>query len=371
MLLPTLPLNTPPLPPIDPATARQAQRLANHDEYHAACLRFFQSMPTAPMNDTNQTIVSGLYPPREPPHCPTPRRTRSHSTSAAPLTLTDANILDALRSARKFTAAGPFADYTDPLRYLGLYETSSDPTDPTSPTLRPYFAAYATFQRYLATASLPTAFAETFRANYFTALYKDLSDLAKLRPLGIGFSWRRLLASTVLKHASSDFAAYLLPQGQLGVGIPGGIDTIVHLTRSAVESNIAALQAAGQSPTHALLLLDIVNMFNSVSRESCRFVLNRHPTLRRLLPLFDMLYDCANICWYRAENGSWSSFLQDEGFPQGCPLSPVLACLVLHEVLAELNTSLATPAPLPVVTRSPPHGQPLLPRRHRRLPPLH
>jgi hypothetical protein len=34
----------------------------------------------------------------------------------------------------------------------------------------------------------PPAFAETFRANYFTALDKDLSDLAKqLRPLGIGF----------------------------------------------------------------------------------------------------------------------------------------------------------------------------------------
>jgi hypothetical protein len=121
----------------------------------------------------------------------------------------------------------------------------------------------------------------------FTTIYKDLADLAKLRPLGIGFSWRRLLAaSTILKHASSDFAAYLflLPQGQLGVGVSSGlvIPAIVHLTRSAIESHSAALQATGQhhqqSPTHAHLLLDIVNKFNSVavSRESHRFVLHCH-----------------------------------------------------------------------------------------------
>jgi hypothetical protein len=142
------------------------------------------------------------------------------------------------------------------IHFLGLYETSSDPSDPTSPYLCPYFAAYTSFQRYLARGDLPPSFASSFRANYFTALHKDPTNLVKLCPLGIGFSWRRLLASTILKHLSSDFAAYLLPQGQLGVGVPGGLDTIVHLTRAAIESHIADLQAAGCSPTHALLLLD-------------------------------------------------------------------------------------------------------------------
>jgi hypothetical protein len=83
---------------------------------------------------------------------------------------------------------------------------------------------------------------------YFTALNKDLTDLAKLRPLlGIGFfGAASLLASTVLKHASSDFAANLLTQGQLGVGAPGNVDTIVHLTHSTIESHVAALLAAGR-----------------------------------------------------------------------------------------------------------------------------
>jgi hypothetical protein len=57
-----------------------------------------------------------------------------------------------------------------------------------------------------------------------------------------------------------------------------------------------------------------------------------------------MLYDTANTCWFRTEDASWSSFLQEEGFPQGCPLSPLLACLVLHEILTDLNRSLASRA---------------------------
>jgi hypothetical protein len=44
-----------------------------------------------------------------------------------------------------------------------------------------------------------------------------------------------------------------------------------------------------------------------------------------------------------------------EGFPQGCPLSPLLACLVLHKIFSKLNRSLASRAtarldPLPPTT---------------------
>jgi hypothetical protein len=96
----------------------------------------------------------------------------------------------------------------------------------------------------LATTSLPPPLLKPSVPIISPPSTKTLQNFA--RPLGIGFSWRRLLASTVLKHASSsNFAApylRLVPQGQLGVGVPaGGIDTIVHLIRSAVESNIAAL----------------------------------------------------------------------------------------------------------------------------------
>ena len=64
----------------------------------------------------------------------------------------------------------------------------------------------------------------------------------------------------------------------------------------------------------AILLLDIVNMFNSVSRHACRDALAKHPHLRLLIPLFDILYDDSNTCWYLDPDRQWASFPQDEGF---------------------------------------------------------
>jgi hypothetical protein len=65
-----------------------------------------------------------------------------------------------------------------------------------------------------------------------------------------------------------ELAAYLSPEGQLGVGIQGGLDTIVHLSHINLEKHISTLVSQGKAPTRALLLLDIVNMFNSCSREA-------------------------------------------------------------------------------------------------------
>ena len=39
-------------------------------------------------------------------------------------------------------------------------------------------------------------------------------------------------------------------------------------------------------------------------------------------------------------NGEWSHFQQEEGLPQGCPFSPVLAALVLNIIIKELDTRL-------------------------------
>jgi hypothetical protein len=86
--------------------------------------------------------------------------------------------------------------------------------------------------------------------------------------------------------------------------------------------------------------LDIVNMFNAVSRESARSALAQHPKFRGLLPFFDLIYGEPNKCWYRKPDNTWDYFYQHEGFAQGCPLAPVLASLVLHQVLEIINQEL-------------------------------
>jgi hypothetical protein len=73
-----------------------------------------------------------------------------------------------------------------------------------------------------------------------------------------------------------------------------------------------------------MLLLDIINMFNSISHETVCHILATHPTFSYLLPLFDFLYNESNTCWFLMPNFLWSSFFQQfEGFTQGCPLSRV------------------------------------------------
>jgi hypothetical protein len=98
------------------------------------------------------------------------------------------------------------------------------------------------------------------------------------------------------------------------------------------------------TPTRAHVLLDIINMFNAVSREACRSALEEHDEFRALLPLFDLLYSSNNLCWYRKPDGTFATFEQAEGFAQGCPLSPFFASIVLHILLTNLNSELRSRA---------------------------
>ena len=81
-------------------------------------------------------------------------------------------------------------------------------------------------------------------------------------------------------------------------------------------------------------------MFNAVSREAARHVLSSHPQLHPLLPFIDLLYQEPNRCYFYHPDGTVDSFLQHEGFTQGCPLSPALAYLGRTLLTKQLNTVL-------------------------------
>eukprot|EP00956_Cyclotella_meneghiniana_P041000 scaffold211404_cov36-Cyclotella_meneghiniana.AAC.3 len=91
-------------------------------------------------------------------------------------------------------------------------------------------------------------------------------------------------------------------------------------------------------PTRALVSLDIVNMFNAVSREELREIIARDfPTLEGFA---DMLYEENGETYVRMGDGSWAVIDVEEGFSQGCPLSPVFAALVLNSILTKLQPQL-------------------------------
>jgi hypothetical protein len=139
-----------------------------------------------------------------------------------------------------------------------------------------------------------------------------------------------------MTHYGPNIAETLLPHGQLGIAISGGLDFICHSTQAQLET----FMQTPSTSSRALLSLDIENMFNAISRQACRSQLLDNSKLQPLLPFFDLLYANPNTCWHKSPINHYDNFPQWEGFAQGCPLSGAFADIVLALVLRPINLQL-------------------------------
>jgi hypothetical protein len=125
----------------------------------------------------------------------------------------------------------------------------------------------------------------------------------------------------------------------MGIAAHGGIEFLIHTAQAQLDHHAQQPLAKGHHPQRALLLLDIINIFNETSRACAQEALLSQPQFRSLLlPYFELMHGEANHCYFRTPEGDLSSFLQAEGFRQGDPLASILSCLVLHHLLEQLNT---------------------------------
>ena len=137
---------------------------------------------------------------------------------------------------------------------------------------------------------------------------------------------RQIAASIVLGRYKSAFAKLLLPVN-FAVGVSGGIEIVTNTIRLGVEKYITNCEARGEIPTRALVSLDIRNMFNAVSREQLRHIIaEEFPELESFA---DLLYGDFGATCVKSDDGNWFQITVEEGFAQGCPMSPVFAALVL------------------------------------------
>ena len=102
-----------------------------------------------------------------------------------------------------------------------------------------------------------------------------------------------------------------------------------------VFRSVNEMESPEDGPSRCFVSLDMVNMFNRMSRKECRRVLEAH--VPSLLPLFDATCGGTNTVWYQTPNGPFTSFEQEEGFAQGDPLAPLFASLVLQKVLQPIQ----------------------------------
>ena len=204
--------------------ARYAQQAADSGNIRAAHHRLTATMPVATLTPDRIAIVeSTLYPPRiDPPH----NLRNTNYIAKSPTTITDATFEKVLHRLSQGTAPGPFSDSTDSLRALGLQRSTTHPSAD-----RPYFTNLKQIFCRVLNSQVPTSIRPLFSSIHFLALHKDMTQLQKLRPIGIGTAFRRTAATIALAHTADETEPLLTEQGQYGINTSGGVDFAAHLTQ--------------------------------------------------------------------------------------------------------------------------------------------
>ncbi|XP_065318826.1 uncharacterized protein LOC135926824 [Gordionus sp. m RMFG-2023] len=148
------------------------------------------------------------------------------------------------------------------------------------------------------------------------ALQKPNKDIW---PIAIGSTYRRLVAKLIASRIKHD-AAHILSPYQLGVGIPGGCEAAVHLTRIHIENN---------PKNESLVKIDFSNAYNTLSRNT--FL---HSTCFHFPAYTKFLFSCYQ---------SPTSLLNKEKIlsveEQGDPLGSLLFSLGINDMIKSINSS--------------------------------
>eukprot|EP00873_Tetraselmis_striata_P014259 jgi/Tetstr1/434523/TSEL_023615.t1 len=157
----------------------------------------------------------------------------------------------------------------------------------------------------------------------------------RVRPLGVGSVLVRLASAHALGQVGADAREVMGPV-QRSFQSGAGCET-------AYMSMRVALQLFGGRGIggKGLLLLDIRNAFNEVSRGAIPYGLLQHPRLHGMIPFFQMLFDRPSDLYYDAPDdlGTLRATLQSRtGVRQGDVLTPLYFCLAIagpvHAVVA-------------------------------------
>ena len=145
-----------------------------------------------------------------------------------------------------------------------------------------------------------------------------------IRPLAIGHTIRRLVSKCACHTMKEKFQAFFSPV-QLGVGVKGGAETIVH----AVEHQILKNKNVAD---YVLLKIDLENAFNRVDRTKfLEFVKEKFPEI----------YHWVRCCYMGAPLLLYGPYklVSAEGTQQGDPLGPALFSMVLKLVTDQIVQS--------------------------------
>jgi hypothetical protein len=144
-----------------------------------------------------------------------------------------------------------------------------------------------------------------------------------VRPIAVGYVWRRIAGKVACNRLAARSAALLAPR-QLGFGVAKGCESAVHAARRYVQN-----MQLGQ----VFLKIDFRNAFNSVRRDVILEAVARH---------FPELLEYTISAYGAGSDLRFGCFTvpSDEGAQQGDPLGPLFFCLAVHELLSALKSEL-------------------------------
>ena len=228
-----------------------------------------------------------------------------------PITVTEEEIVRAIRSFPNDSAGGP-----DGLRPQHLKDMTGPTTNGGAQAL---ISALSRFVTVVLQGKTPTSIRPFFFGASLTALTKKEGGI---RPIAVGCTLRRLAAKVAGFRARDKMAALLAPR-QLGYGVRGGAEAAVHAARLYLQD----LQH------RCVLKLDFRNAFNTLRRDKMlQAVQNFAPDL---LPFVHLSYSSSSSLF-------WSDKIiqSAEGVQQGDPLGPLLFCLTIHPLVSQLKSEL-------------------------------
>jgi len=262
----------------------------------------------APDNDVTYKELCLKHPSRNPAAGPLPT---SASSQLGILEVTEAEVLKAVRSFPAGSAGGP-----DGLRPQHILHLISCPVQG-----RETLTALTGFINLLLKGKCHPAVRPILFGAKLLALQKKSGGL---RPIAVGYTWRRIASKCANSFALTRLSSSLQPV-QLGVGVHGGCEAAVHATRRFI---------ADMPDDWVVAKLDYSNAFNSISRDSMLAAV--HSSVPELDAFCCLSYEEPSILRYGRRE-----ILSSEGVQQGDPLGPLLFSLTLHPLLCSLKSELA------------------------------
>ena len=248
-------------------------------------------------NDSEATIAA-LRSKHPDPH---PESIFPEAISGSAMTVSEGDVMQAIRSFPKSSAGSP-----DGLRPQHLQDMVGASAGAGGAMLLQSLTAFTSL---VLAGDIPVETRPFFFGASLTALNKKDGEV---RPIAVGCTLRRLVAKVASRSVMERMGQYLAPQ--LGYGTPLGAEAAVHASRSYLHL---------LPYDHVLLKPDFRNAFNTVIRD--KILAAARDMVPKIFPLIFACYSAPSTLFFRD-----TSLLSAEDVQQGDPLGPLLFCLVIH-----------------------------------------